>query len=132
MARASVWDFDLQALRREPRIAHYFRYPLHRADFHELRQRGRLLGRFAAKPLYGRLTKQGGVDRSAGHNGQVALIFIPARARSAHAAQLMLTRMPRAEVTTTGGRRNWPAIRAAAERALRKQLHGPKLMRLLG
>ena len=126
MARTSAWHFDLQALRRAPRIAHYFRYPLHHADFHELRKHGRLLGRFATKPLYGRLTRRGTVDRSAGYNGQVALIFIPARARSARAAQLMLTRMPRSRVTTPSGRRNWPAIRAAAERALRKQLHSTK------
>jgi len=122
MARARNWHFDLKALRRESRIAHYFRYPLHRADFHELREHNRLLGRFAAKPLYGRLTGRGRVDRSAGYNGQLALIFIPARARSVGAAQLMLTRMPRAQVKTASRRRNWPAIRAAAERALRKRL----------
>jgi hypothetical protein len=47
--------FDLRALRRDPCVAFYFRCPLHHSDFHELRQHGRLLGRFAARPLYGRL-----------------------------------------------------------------------------
>jgi len=36
-------EFDLQALRRVPQFAHYFRYPLHHRDFHEVREQGRLL-----------------------------------------------------------------------------------------
>jgi len=43
----------------------------------------------AAKPLYGRLTRAGKVDRSAGFNGQVAVIFIPARARTPRAAAVI-------------------------------------------
>jgi hypothetical protein len=50
-------EFDLQGLRRVPQFAHYFRYPLRHRDFHEVREQGRLLGRLAAKPLYGRLTR---------------------------------------------------------------------------
>jgi hypothetical protein len=115
-------SFDPQALRSVPRIAHYFRYPLHHAEFREVRDEGRLLGRYAAKPLYGRLTREGKVDRSARFNGQVALIFIPARARSVRSARLILTKMPRDRVARADGRRNWPAIRAAAERAIRRQL----------
>ncbi len=111
-------NFDLAALKRNPQIAFYFRYPLHHGDFHELRENGRLLGRVAAKPLYGKLTPKGKVDRSAGFNGQVAVIFIPARARSARSAELLLTRMPRDDVTGPEGKRNWPAIRAAASRAV--------------
>lgn len=116
-------NFDLGALRRDRQMAFYFRYPLHHSDFRELVDSdGRLLGRYAAKPLYGRLTAKGQVDRSAGFNGQVAIIFIPAKARSAKSAQLFLTRMSRERVTLANGKRNWPAIRAAAERALRKSL----------
>ena len=122
MARDSFDHFDLDGLRRERRVAYYFRYPLQHADFHELREQGRLLGRYAAKPLFGRLTAEGRVDRSRGYSGQLALLFIPARARSTRGARMVLTRMPRAQVTTPGGRRNWPAIRAAAERALRRHL----------
>jgi hypothetical protein len=111
-------EFDLQALRRVPQFAYYFRYPLRHRDFHEVRDQGRLLGRMAAKPLYGRLTRAGKVDRSAGFNGQVAVIFIPARARKARAAELLITKMPRWRVTKAGGRRNWEAIYAAAEIAV--------------
>ncbi len=83
-------DLDLSGLRRMPEIAFYFRYPLHHADFREVRDEGRLLGRYAAKPLYGRLTPEGKVDRSAGYDGQVAVIFLPARARSVRSARLLL------------------------------------------
>lgn len=113
-------DLDLSVLRRVPEIAFYFRYPLHHGDFREVRDEGRLLGRYSAKPLHGRLTATGRVDRSAPYNGQVAVIFLPARARSVRSARLLLTRMPRGRVTLPGGRRNWPAIRAAMERAIRR------------
>jgi hypothetical protein len=112
-------EFDLQALRHVPKFAHYFRYPLHHRDFHEVREQGRLLGRMAAKPLYGRLTREGKVDRSAGFNGQVAVIFIPARARTPRAAELLITKMPRQRVAKADGRRNWEAIYAVAETAVR-------------
>lgn len=112
-------DFDLLSLRRVPQFAHYFRYPLHHRDFREVRTQGRLLGRMAAKPIYGRLTREGKVDRSAGFNGQVAVIFIPARARTPRAAAVLLTKMPRQRVTNADGRRNWEAIYAAAETAVR-------------
>jgi len=115
-------DLDLRALRRLPRFAYYFRYPLHHAEFRELREGGRLLGRIAAKPLYGRLTDEGKVDRSAGFNGRVAIIFIPARARKLEAAKLLFTRMPPGRIKRADGRRNWPAIYAAAERAVRRSL----------
>jgi hypothetical protein len=116
--------FDLARLRRNPRIAFYFRYPLHHNDFRELRDEksGRLLARYAAKPLYGRLTAEGRVDRSAGFNGQVAVIVVPAAARTAERAELLLTRLPRAQVVLPNGRRNWSAIRRAAERAVRRQV----------
>ena len=118
-------ELDLQALRRVPKFAYYFRYPLRHSDFHEVRAAGKLLGRFAAKPLYGRLTSQGKVDRSAGFSGQVAVLFLPARARTAAAAKLFLTRMPRQRVVGPGGRRNWPAIHAVAERAVLRKLGSP-------
>ncbi len=105
-----------------PQIAFYFRYPLRSADFREVRDHGRLLGRYATKPLYGRLTPEGAVDRSAGYNGRVAVVFLPARVRNLRSARLLLTRMPKSRVTLPNGRRNWPAIRATAERAVRRAL----------
>ena len=118
-------DFDLNELRHIPKFAYYFRYPLRHNDFHEVRDNGHLLGRIAAKPLYGRLTQEGKVDRSAGFNGQVAVIFIPARARKLRAAELLLTKMPRRKVTKADGARNWEAILEAAETAVREHLAVP-------
>ncbi len=111
-------EFDLLELRRIPLFARYFRYPLRHRDFREVREKRRLLGRMAAKPLYGKLTSEGKVDRSAGFNGQVAVIFIPARARSPRSAVLLITKMPRRNVRKSDGSRNWDAIFAAAETAV--------------
>jgi hypothetical protein len=117
-------NFDLNALRRKPEIAFYFRYPLYHSDFHEIRENSRLLGRFTAKPLYGQLTPDGKVDRSAGYNGQVAIIFIPARSRSVRSAQLVLTETAPETITLPNGRRNWTAINQAAEKAIQEFLEG--------
>lgn len=115
-------NIDLRALRRIPEFAFYFRYPLHHADFAQLRLNGRLRGYYAAKPLYGKLKASGRVDRSAGFDGQVAVIFIPSPARSLKSAQLLVTRMPKSRVTRSDEKRNWPAIRAAAEAAIVEKL----------
>jgi len=104
-----------------PRFRHYFRYPLHARDFHPLR-RDRLLGYYSAKPLYGRLGAQGRVDRSAGFNGEVVAVFVPSPARSWRSARLLQARMPRASVARADGRRDWPAINVAAERAILEAL----------
>ena len=117
-----IESIDLAELRRLPRIAYYFRYPLRERDFRELRVEGRLRGHYAAKPLYGRLTPDGRVDRLGGFNGEVAAIFLPVRARTAKAAKLVLTRIAPEAIMLSNGRRNWPAIHAAAERAIRDAL----------
>ena len=114
-------QFDFHALRRNPQVAFYFRYALHLADFHEVREQGRLIGRYAAKPLYGKQTTTGKLDRAAGFDGRIAVIFIPARARTARAAVVLITRVAAQQVTLANGRRNWPAIRAAAEQAVRRK-----------
>lgn len=115
---SAVAAIDLAELRSLPRIAFYFRYPLRERDFRELRVEGCLRGHYVAKPLYGRLTPDGRVDRAEGFSGEVAAIFLPARARTARAAKLVLTRIAPKAITLPNGRRNWPAIRAAAERAI--------------
>ena len=121
MLPASLDPADLAA--ELSRFRHYFRYPLHARDFHPLR-RGRLLGYCSAKPLYGRLDAQGRVDRSAGFNGEIATVFVPSPARSWRQARLLRARMPRGSVARADGRRNWPAINAAAEAAIVQALRG--------
>ena len=113
---------DLEALRRVPRISYYFRYPLHRHDFHELNSRGRLRGHYAAKPLYGRLKPDGKVDRSAGYNGDIAALYVPLDARSVDDASVVIAHIEPHEVVLEDGRRNWPAIRDAAEQGILQTL----------
>lgn len=108
-------DIDLERLRSVRRISYYFRYQLHRNDFHELKVRETLRGHYTAKPLYGRLTPSGYVDRSAGYNGDVAALYVPLESRCIDEARLFVTHIDPAEVATPSGQRNWPAIRAAAE-----------------
>ena len=117
-------DLDLSEVRRIPRISYYFRYRLHRRDFHDLRVQDRLRGHYTAKPLYGRLTPQGRVDRSAGYNGDVAALFVPMEAQTVHDARLILTHIDPRRVTLATGRRNWPAIHEAAEHDIRETLAG--------
>ena len=117
-----VDDIDLAALQADPRIRYYFRYRLHREDFRELRVRDRVEGHYAAKPLYGRLTPQGRVDRSSGYNGDIAALFVPVDARTPHDVTLLLTHIPPAEIVLPTGRRNWGAIHAAAEARIQATL----------
>ena len=108
-------DLVLDALRRIPRISYYFRYPLQRHDFHALSVRDELKGHYAAKPLYGRLTPKGRVDRSSDYNGDIAALFVPVDAGSAADASVYLTHIAPEHVVFPTGDRNWPAIREAAE-----------------
>ncbi|TXH83800.1 MAG: hypothetical protein E6Q77_03650 [Rhizobium sp.] len=107
-----------------PGIRHWFRYPLHRHDFHALRdaRARRLLGYYSAKPLYGTLDASGRVDRSAGFDGRIAGVFVPSPARSWVQAELFFAEMPKRDVARADGRRNWPAIKATAEHELRERL----------
>ena len=112
-----------------PGFAHWFRYQLHERDFHPLRAdddaNARLLGYYAAKPLYGKLDPQGRVDRSAGFSGEVVAVFVPSPARSWRRARLVRARMPRRRVRRADGTRNWPSIRRAAETAIRRSIANP-------
>jgi hypothetical protein len=80
------------------------------------------LNKIAAKPLYGKLTAAGKVDRASDFSGKIAIIFIPSPARSLKRVRLLFARMAKARVTLPNGKRNWPAIRQAAEKAVRKKL----------
>ncbi|MDN5780471.1 MAG: hypothetical protein L0H23_00370 [Luteimonas sp.] len=120
-------SLDPDTLRRDvPGFAYWFRYPLHAHDFHPLRAdddvRARLLGYYAAKPLFGKLDAHGRVDKSTGFNGAVVALFVPSPARSWRRARLVHARMPRQGVRRADGTRNWPAIRRTAEAAIRRSL----------
>ena len=109
-----------------PGFRHWFRYCLHDRDFRPLRAGddadARLLGYYTAKPLYGKLDARGRVDRSAGFDGGIIALFVPSPARSWKHARLLRTRIARDRVVGVDGRRNWPAIRRAAETAIRRSL----------
>ena len=106
-----------------PGFLRYFRYPLCHGDFRPLHEHARLRGYYAAKPLYATLTASGRVDRSAGFSGQVAAVFVPSPARSLRRAQLVFAQMDPTRVQRRDGRRNWPAIRGVAERAILEAVH---------
>jgi hypothetical protein len=109
--------------RRLADFAHWFRYPLHAHDFHPLRDSSNALrGYYTAKPLYGKLDARGRVDRGSGFDGRIAGVFLPSPARSWRQAALFFAAMPKAEVARADGKRNWPAINAAAERVLRRTI----------
>lgn len=114
-------SLDPRDLRRElPGFAHWFRYPLRPQDFHPLRDgtSRALRGYYTAKPLYGTLDANGRVDRRSGFDGRIAGVFVPSPARSWRHARLFFTDMPKRNVARADGRRDWPAIHAAAERSL--------------
>lgn len=115
-------DIDLDALRSIPQVSYYFRYPLHRRDFHDVRLRDRVCGHYAAKPLYDRLTAKKRVDRSSGYNGDVASLFVPSDTKSLHDVRLLLTHIAPHDIVLPSGRRNWPAIRAAAKDSILQML----------
>lgn len=105
-------------------FAHWFRYPLHARDFHPLRdaKSNALRGYYTAKPLYAKLDARGRVDSGSGFDGRIAGVFVPSPARSWRQAELFFAEMPKEKVSNADGRRDWPAINAAAERALRRAL----------
>lgn len=115
-------SLDPAGLARVPGARHWFRYPLHADDFHALRDGPRLLGYYAAKPLYGRLDAHGRVDRNAGFDGRIAALFVPSPARSWRRARVFFAKAPRDRLRRADGTRNWPLIRSTVERALRRQL----------
>lgn len=105
-------------------FSHWFRYPLHPHDFHALRdvQSNALRGYYTAKPLYAELDARGRVDRGSGFDGRIAGVFLPSPARSWRQAELFFAEMPKTEVVRADGKRDWAAINAAAERALRRMI----------
>ena len=115
-------DFDMKALRKIPRVSYYFLYLLHTKDFRDLEICGKLRGHYTAKPLYGRMTKDGYVDKTAGFNGDIAALFIPIEAKALEEAELLITHMEVNHITLPAGRKNWPLIHSVAEKAIKEAL----------
>ncbi|MBO9592246.1 MAG: hypothetical protein J7599_05000 [Niabella sp.] len=115
-------DLNLDELRKLRRIGYYFRYPLHRNNFHALRIGGHLYGHYTAKPLYGRLTPEGRVDKSAGFNGDVAVLFVPLKANVLEDVELLIAHSAPKNMIAPAGTRNWKKINEIAEAALTKRL----------
>ena len=105
---------------RDEQFRYYFRYKVHEKDFRPATDgKGRTLGHFYAKPLYGRLDDRGRVDKSAGFNGEIAIAF--AEPGEGHLT-LLFTHLPKEEIVRTDGRKNGPAIREAARRRICEHL----------
>jgi hypothetical protein len=109
-------------VRQERPISYYFRYPLHRHDFHDLRLRNRLRGHYTAKPLYSRLTSKGQVDRSSGYSGDVAALFVPLEIKSPADADVLLAHIAPDRILLPTGQRNWHAILDVAEQRICEML----------
>jgi hypothetical protein len=116
-------NIDPERLRRQRPFPRFFRYRLHRDDFQPVKRGRRVLGYMTAKPLYGKLTAEGRVDRSGGFNGRIAVIFVPTPASGHRPPRLLFARLPRRCITRPDGRRNWPVIRAAARTAVLQYLY---------
>jgi hypothetical protein len=115
-------DLDLDELRKTRRIGYYFRYPLHRNSFHDLKIRDHIYGHYTAKPLYGRLTPDGRVDRSAGFNGDVAVLYVPLEAKTPDEAELFISHTAPSNIQLPTGKRNWEKINEAAVISITKRL----------
>ena len=115
-------DLDLDELRKTPRIGYYFRYPMHRDNFHDLKIGDRIYGHYTAKPLYGQLTPEGRVDKSAGFNGDVAVLYVPLEAKTPDEVELFISHTAPKNIQLPTGKRNWKKINEAAVNYLAKQL----------
>lgn len=113
---------DLKALNKIRRLSYYFRYPLHRHDFHELTIESRLYGHYAAKPLYGRLKADGRVDKSAGLNGDIVALFLSVEAETIHDAQIFIAHTDPARIVRPDGGKNRDEINAVAAQHIRKEI----------
>lgn len=115
-------DLDLTELRKSRRIGYYFRYPLHRNNFHDLKIKERLYGHYTAKPLYGRLSPDGRVDKSAGFNGDVAVLFVPLEAKAPTDVERFISHTMPEDILLPTGKRNWKKINAIAVESIIKRL----------
>lgn len=115
-------ELNLKVLRKIPQIGYYFRYELHRHDFNELMYKDRLLGHYAAKPLYGKLTQDGCVDTSSSFNGDVAALFVPLTAKTEKDVQLFITHTDPETLTLANGKKDWKAVNDAAKSYIKRKI----------
>lgn len=115
-------DLDLDELRKTRRIGYYFRYPLHRNNFHDLKIRDHIYGYYTAKPLYGRLTPEGRVDKSAGFNGDMAVLYVPLEAKTSDEVELFILHIAPKDIQLPTGKRNWKKINEVAVESITKRL----------
>lgn len=120
---------DLDEIRKSRRIGYYFRYPLHRNNFHDLRNGNQIYGHYAAKPLYGKLTPEGRVDRSAGFNGDIAVLFVPLTAGDPDDVELFIAHTAPENLVLPTGKRNWKKINEAAVAFITKLLEENGLLK---
>ncbi|HMR82983.1 MAG TPA: hypothetical protein PKE30_07625 [Niabella sp.] len=116
-------DLNLDELRKTHRIGYYFRYPLHRSNFHDLKIGDDVCGHYTAKPLYGLLTPEGRVDKSGGFNGDVAVLFVPLNAMVPDDVTLFITHTEPENIRLATGKRNWEKINEIAIKSLMKRLN---------
>ncbi|MBL7733839.1 MAG: hypothetical protein JNL51_00140 [Chitinophagaceae bacterium] len=95
---------------------------MHRSDFHSLRIGDRVYGHYAAKPLYGKLTPEGRVDKSTGFNGDIAALFVPLAARGPDEAELFIAHATPEDLVLRTGKRNWKRINETAAEFIIKRL----------
>jgi len=115
-------DLDLDELRKTRRIGYYFRYPLHRNNFHELKIRDHIYGHYTAKPLYGRLTPEGRVNKTAEFNGDVAVLYVPLKAKTFDEAELFISHTAPKNIQLPTGKRNWKKINEVAVKSITRRL----------
>lgn len=115
-------DIDLNELRKTRYIGYYFRYPLHRKDFHEFKIEDNIRGHYTAKPLYGRLTPKGRVDKSAGFNGDIAVLYVPMDAKVSEDVELFISHTTPKDIRLPNGKRNWEKINAIAVKSITERL----------
>jgi hypothetical protein len=113
----------LNGIRKRPEIRYYFRYGLSGREFFEIRDKGRLLGRASAKPLYDRLTSEGRVDRSSGYSGRIAIVYVPSRVRRPERAELLFADVDPNSLVTAHGRRDTNRIVQMAREKILERLH---------
>ncbi len=115
-------EFNLDELRKTRRIGYYFRYPLHRTNFHELKINDHIFGHYTAKPLYGHLTTNGFVDKSAGFNGDIAVLYVPLQAKNLDDVELFISHTAPNNIQLPTGKRNWKKINKTAVKSLKERL----------